>query len=61
MKDAEKQSTKPTDRAALPMSPEIARHIETFSEYSKLSGVPLEKLIDECLTEYIAECCPAKI
>lgn len=39
--------------STLMMSKKFARSIETFSEYSKLSGVPLEKLIDECLTEYI--------
>ena len=49
------EETKMKDRATLPMSPKIARHLETFSEYSQLSGIPLEKLIDGCLSEYLAE------
>lgn len=48
-----KGATKPTNRVPLPMSTEIARHIETFSEYSKLSGIPLNDLLEECFSEYI--------
>ena len=48
------------DRATLPMSPKIARHLETFNEYSQLSGIPLEDVLVECLSEYIAAVHPAK-
>jgi hypothetical protein len=59
-KNNKELSTKPTDRVPLPMSTKIAGHVETFKEYSQLSGIPLNDLFEECLTEYIKEFCPAK-
>ena len=42
-------------RTSFPMSPKIAGHIKVFMQYSKMSGIPVEELLDECLSEYI-EC-----
>jgi len=35
------------------VSAKTARRIETLKEYSQLSGIPLNDLLDECFTEYI--------
>lgn len=37
------------------MSRKNARHIEVFEQYSKLTGITLNDVLDECLGEYI-EC-----
>ena len=31
------------------------RHIKKFKEYSEITGIPLNEVLDECLSEYI-EC-----
>jgi hypothetical protein len=37
----------------LVLSQKNARHIEVFKQYSKLTGIPLSDVLDECLGEYI--------
>jgi hypothetical protein len=46
--------------ATLVLSQKIKRHIEVFNEYSKLTGIPLVDVLDECLSEYIAKQCPKR-
>jgi len=36
----------------LVLSQKNARHIEKFKEYSKLTGIPLEEVLNECFSEY---------
>jgi hypothetical protein len=36
----------------LVLSRKNARHIEKFKEYSKLIGVPLDDVLEECFSEY---------
>jgi hypothetical protein len=38
----------------------LARSFDALEEHSKLSGIPLEEMVYECLSEYIKEFCPAK-
>ena len=40
--------TKPT----LPLSQKNARHIDVFRQYSQLTGIPLDDVLDECMSEY---------
>jgi hypothetical protein len=40
-------------RLTLGLSQKNARNIDVFKQYSKLSGIPLDDLLDECLAEYI--------
>ena len=37
----------------LALSQENASHIETLKEYSHLTGIPLDDILKECLSEYI--------
>jgi hypothetical protein len=39
----------------LVLSQKNARHVEVFKQYSRLTGIPLDAVLDECLGEYI-EC-----
>ena len=36
----------------LVLSQQNARHIEKFEEYSQLSGIPLQEVLNECFSEY---------
>jgi hypothetical protein len=40
-------------RLTLGLSHKNARRIDVFKQYSRLSGIPLDDLLDECLSEYI--------
>jgi hypothetical protein len=37
----------------LVLSQQNARHIEVFKQYSRLTGITLNDVLDECLSEYI--------
>jgi hypothetical protein len=52
-KKSDRQSTKPTEGPLL-VSAKIARRINRLEEYSKLRGIPLEDVLVECFSEYIA-------
>jgi hypothetical protein len=41
------------ERATVMVTAKLARSIETLKEYSNLSGIPLDDLLEECFTEYI--------
>jgi hypothetical protein len=56
-----RRSLKLTERVTKALnSPKVASHIEVFNEYSKQSGIPMEQILHECLSEYIAEQCPKR-
>ena len=40
-------------RLTLGLSQKNACNIDVFKQYSKLSGIPLDEMLDECLSEYI--------
>ena len=44
-----------SENGTLTLSRKNARHIEVFEQYSKLTGITLNDVLDECLGEYI-EC-----
>jgi hypothetical protein len=42
------------EKVLLKLSAKAARHVQNLKEYSRLSGIPMEQLLDEALSEYIA-------
>jgi hypothetical protein len=50
----EEENKMANEKVTLKLSAKAARHMQNLKEYSKLSGIPMEQLLDEALTEYIA-------